>query len=66
MFRTRAAALNQDLTPRPVVTHTGLALPCDLRLRWAIRNGRLMARWEREPHEFTEGHPRTTGRAVAA
>ena len=51
MFRTRATALTQDLTPRTAATHVTHGRSSDLRLRWTGRNGQLMARWEREPHE---------------
>ena len=55
MCRTRATALTQDLTPRTAMTHVTHGLSSDLRLRWTVRNGQLMARWEREPHDLTEG-----------
>jgi hypothetical protein len=42
MFRTRAMVLTQNFTAT------------NLRLRWTARDGRLMARWEREPHDPTE------------
>jgi hypothetical protein len=48
MFRTRATALTQDLTPRTAATHVTHGLSSDLRLRWTVRNGQLMARWERD------------------
>jgi hypothetical protein len=55
MFRARATVLTQDLTSRTAATHVSHALPADLRLRWTARDGRLMVRWEREPHDVTEG-----------
>jgi hypothetical protein len=55
MLRTRATVLTQDLTPRTAATQVGHALSASLRLRWTVRNGRLMARWAREPHDLTEG-----------
>ncbi len=65
MFRTRATALTQDLTPRAAATHVTHVLSSDLRLRWSVRNGQLMARWEREPHELTEGRAWSAGHVAA-
>jgi hypothetical protein len=55
MFRTCSTVLTQDLTARVAATHTGDVLSTNLRLRWTARDGRLTARWEREPHDLTEG-----------
>ena len=39
MFRTRATAFTQDLTPRIAATHVTEVLSTDLQLRWTVRNG---------------------------
>jgi hypothetical protein len=65
MFRTRATALTQDLTPRTAATHVTHGLSTDLRLRWTVRNGQLMARWEREPRDLTEGRVWSFGHVAA-
>ncbi|HEV3058548.1 MAG TPA: hypothetical protein VGY48_09875 [Vicinamibacterales bacterium] len=48
MFHTGATVLTQDFTAQPEATQACHALPTDLRLRWTVRDGRLMARWEQE------------------
>ena len=55
MFQTRATLLTEDFPARPAATPISHAVPADLRLRWNARGGRLTARWEREPHDPTEG-----------
>jgi hypothetical protein len=65
MFRTRATALTQDLTPRTAATHVTHGLSSDLRLRWTVRNSQLVARWEREPHDLTEGRAWSVGHVAA-
>ena len=65
MFRTRATALTQDLTPRTAAPHVTHGRSSDLRLRWTVRNGQLMARWEREPHDLTEGRAWSVGHVAA-
>jgi hypothetical protein len=64
MFRTRATALNQDLTTRTAATQLGRVQSVDLRLRWTHRNGHLTARWEREPHDL-EDRPRIVSNVTA-
>jgi hypothetical protein len=65
MFRTRATALTHDLTPRTAATYVTHVLSTDLRLRWTVRNGQLMGRWEREPHDLTEGRARSVSPIAA-
>jgi hypothetical protein len=65
MFRTRATALTQNFEPRTAAMPVSHARPTDLRLRWTARDGRLMARWEREPHDPTEGRAWSVSRIAA-
>jgi hypothetical protein len=65
MLRTRATALTEDLTPRTTTTHVSDVRSINLCLRWTVRHGQLMARWEREPHDLTGGRARSV-RPVAA
>jgi hypothetical protein len=67
MFRTRTAALNSDrqLTAASMHHRARRSQPRDMvRLQWRVRNGRLISRWRREPHDLTEGRARLTGCAA--
>ena len=65
MFRTRATVLTQNVAPRTAATQVSHGRHTDLRLRWSARDGRLMARWEREPHDATEGRAWSVSRIAA-
>jgi hypothetical protein len=57
MFRTRAS-FHPDLALGTSALKPRLGQPTDLRLRWTVRNGRLMSGWQFESPDVTESDAR--------
>ena len=65
MFRTGATTFRPERMPRIHPTATHRLRSTDLRLRWTVREGRLVSSWRREPQGIAEAPTRRGGHLAA-